>query len=218
MSRLGREGRRKSRNVNTRDERPFTCLILTEGTETEVNYFKNIKNIINSRYRRREIQDNYPIKVEGKARSTSILVNEAIKRKNRESFSEVWVVFDKDDNEDFDEAIKLAKDNNIKVAWSNESFELWFLLHFQDLKTSIPRKQYIANLNNHFKLNVLGDGVYSKNISNIFDITSDKVNFAISRSEGLREYYKSQNQTKESKMNPATTVDILVKHLLKYLR
>ncbi|MGL5085925.1 MAG: RloB family protein [Clostridium sp.] len=146
MSRLGREGRKKSRNLNTRDLKPSTCLIITEGTETEVNYFENIKQIINSRYRSREIQENYPIKVEGKARSTSVLVNEAIKRKNRENFSTVWVVFDKDDNSDFDVAIKLAKDNNIEVAWSNESFELWLLLHFQDLSVGISRSQYISSL------------------------------------------------------------------------
>ena len=72
MSKLGREGRKKSRKVNIRDERPSTCLIMTEGTEPEVNYFENIKRIINNRYRSREIHDNYPMKVEGKARSTTV--------------------------------------------------------------------------------------------------------------------------------------------------
>ncbi|QUF83329.1 RloB family protein [Clostridium butyricum] len=218
MSRLGREGRRKSRRTDTRDEKPATCLILTEGTETEVNYFENIKSIINSRYRRREIQDNYPMKVEGKARSTSVLVNEAIKKKNRESFSEVWVVFDKDDNTDFDDAIKLAEDNDIKVAWSNESFELWILLHFQDLNTPITRGQYISNLSKHLKDNNINDGTYNKNIKNIFDITLDKVDYAIRRSEKLREYYKNQKQNKASDMNPGTSVDILVKELLCYIK
>lgn len=218
MSKLGREGRKKSRKVNIRDERPSTCLIMTEGTETEVNYFENIKRIINNRYRSREIQDNYPMKVEGKARSTTVLVNEAIKRKNRENFSEIWVVFDKDDNFDFDEAIKLAKDNDIKVAWSNESFELWLLLHFQELQTSISRKQYISNLNSYFKKINANNGMYSKNISNIFDITMNMVDIAISRSENLRKYYSNTGINKESKMNPATSVDILVKELLKYIR
>ena len=218
MSRLGREGRRKFRKTDTRDEKPATCLILTEGTETEVNYFENIKKIINSRYRRREIQNNYPMKVEGKARSTSVLVNEAIKKKNRENYSEVWVVFDKDDNTDFNNAIKLAEDNGIKVAWSNESFELWILLHFQDLNTPILRGQYIDNLNKHFKDNNINNGIYNKNIKNIFDITENKVDFAISRSERLRKYYNNQKQTKVSEMNPGTSVDILVKELLRYIK
>ena len=114
-----------------------------------------MKEIINNRYRNREIQENYPIKVEGKGRSTSVLVNEAIKRKNRGSFSKVWVVFDKDDNSDFDEAAKLAEENNIEVAWFNESFELWLLLHFQDLNVAISRNQYLSSLNNHLKVKIL---------------------------------------------------------------
>ncbi len=218
MSKLGREGRKKSRKISVRDERPETCLIITEGTETEVNYFENMKKIINNRYRNREIQENYPIKVEGKGRSTSVLVNEAIKRKNRENFSKVWVVFDKDDNPDFDEAIKLAKENNIEVAWSNESFELWLLLHFQDLSVGIKRNQYLSNLNNHFKNNNINNGIYNKNISNIFDVMIDKVDMAIMRSEKLRKYYERKSEHYASNMNPGTTVDILVKELIHYIR
>ncbi|SHJ87507.1 RloB-like protein [Hathewaya proteolytica DSM 3090] len=218
MSKLGREGKRKARKISVRDERPETCLIITEGTETEVNYFDNMKKIINNRYRNREIQENYPIKVEGKGRSTSVLVNEAIKRKNRENFSKVWVVFDKDDNSDFDLAIKIAKENNIEVAWSNESFELWLLLHFQDLSVGIKRNQDLSNLNNHFKNNNINNGIYNKNISNIFDVMLDKVDMAITRSEKLRKHYDIQREQYASNMNPGTTVDILVKELMDYIR
>lgn len=218
MTKLGRQGRRRKRKLGIKDERPQTCLIITEGTETEVNYFQNMKEIINNRYRNREIQENYPIKVEGKGRSTSVLVNEAIKRKNRGSFSKVWVVFDKDDNSDFDEAVKLAEENNIEVAWFNESFELWLLLHFQDLNVAISRNQYLSSLNNHFKSKNINNGVYSKSISNIFDVTMDKVDNAIIRSEKLREYYKEKGERLASNMNPGTTIDILVKELIEYIR
>lgn len=218
MNRLDRNGKRKSRKLDIRDERPSTCLIITEGTETEVNYFKNIKQIINNRYRNREIQENYPIEVEGKGRSTSVLVNEAIKRKNRDNFSKVWVVFDKDDNSDFDSAIKLAKENNIEVAWSNESFELWLLLHFQSLSVPIPRNLYIKKLNTYFKNKNINNGVYNKNISNIFEVTKDSVDIAIRRCEDLRNYFKVQEELTFSNMNPGTTVDILVKELIDYVR
>ena len=62
MVRLRREGR-KSRKSNNRNERPSTCLIMTEGIETEVNYFGNMRDIINKRFQQREIETNYPIKV-----------------------------------------------------------------------------------------------------------------------------------------------------------
>ena len=217
MVRLRREGR-KSRKSNNRNERPSTCLIMTEGIETEVNYFGNMRDIINKRFQQREIETNYPIKVEGTGRSTSVLVREAIKKRSQGNFSDVWVVFDKDANIDFDEAIKLAKDNNIKVAWSNESFELWLLLHFQNLNASLPRDRYIQMLDRHFKTYSLNNGSYSKTILNIFDITKDRVEQAISRSEKLKQEYKEDGVFSQTSMNPCTTVDALVNELLPYIR
>ena len=40
-------------------------------------------------------------------------------------------------------AINDATANDLKVAWSNEAFELWYLLHFIFLDTAITRKAYI---------------------------------------------------------------------------
>jgi hypothetical protein len=53
----------------------------------------------------------------------------------------IWCVYDRDENInqpntkekddfDFNIAIKNATDAGLKVAWSNDSFELWVLLHF----------------------------------------------------------------------------------------
>ena len=214
---LNRGGKKKERKVGNKSERPATCLILTEGTETEVNYFEGIRMIINQRFRVKEIQTNYPMKVQGIGRSTCVLVNEAIKKQSRENYSEVWVVFDKDDNTDFDEAIKLAKNNGINVAWSNESFELWILLHFQDLKTAISRDDYIKRLDSYFKANGINNEGYAKNLTNIFELTRGKIDVAIQRSENLRKFYEEQKICSPEKMNPATTVDMLIKELKKYI-
>ena len=55
----------------------------------------------------------------------------------------IWCVYDRDlehtnmenikpvDNLNFSTAIDIAKKAGIKVAWSNDSFELWVLLHFE---------------------------------------------------------------------------------------
>ncbi|EPY2306138.1 hypothetical protein ACXATD_001792 [Clostridium sporogenes] len=43
MVRLNRAGRKRSRKENVRFLGPGNYLIVTEGTETEVNYFENIK-------------------------------------------------------------------------------------------------------------------------------------------------------------------------------
>lgn len=35
-------------------------------------------------------------------------------------------------NTEFDEAIRTAERKGIKIAWSNDAFELWILLHFEN--------------------------------------------------------------------------------------
>jgi hypothetical protein len=78
------------------------------------------------------------------------VVNEAIKSKNihHKGLDKYWVVFDKDEttNDDFNEAIRLAKENGINVAYSNQSFELWLLLHFEKVHGKLHRKNYEKRL------------------------------------------------------------------------
>jgi hypothetical protein len=78
-----------------------------------------------------------------------VVVNEAIRLRDKaakdgEPYIEVWVVFDKDDFpvSDFEKAVQLAADNHIKCAYSIESFELWYLLHFNYYDTRISRDEY----------------------------------------------------------------------------
>lgn len=61
---------------------------------------------------------------------------------------EVWVVLDRDanplnrfDKSHFNQALDLAGKNGVFVAYSNDAFELWFILHYQDLWASTHRDQ-----------------------------------------------------------------------------
>ena len=47
------------------------------------------------------------------------------------SYDEVWCIFDIDSHPKVKDAIKMALDNGLRVAVSNECFELWLLLHFR---------------------------------------------------------------------------------------
>lgn len=141
-----------------------------------------------------------------------------LKKRSLKTYSEVWVVFDKDDNQDFDEAIALAKKEGLNVAWSNECFELWLLLHFQDLKSAINRDNYYSKLTNYFKAKNINNGKYDKNINNIFDITSEYVHISIKRSNALLEDYKNANIISPTKMNPGTKVQDLVSELIRYIK
>ncbi|MGJ0909500.1 RloB family protein [Clostridium botulinum] len=218
MVRLNRAGRKRSRKENVRLSGPGNYLIVTEGTETEVNYFENIKEKIESLFRNNIIVDKVSLQVEGKGRSTMVLVKEVLKMRSLSNYSEVWVVFDKDDNEDFDEAITFAKKQGLNVAWSNECFELWLLLHFQNLNSAISRDGYYDKLKTHFSNRNINNGVYSKNIKEIFYITFPFVNMAIKRSNSLIEDYREDNIFSPNKMNPCTTVQDLVENLIKYVQ
>lgn len=127
----------KKRKNKTREIRVY-FLIICEGEKTEPNYFKSFKTNIKSFV--------YTIDILGEGSNTKDLVKRTIKATNNSSqkYDSVWVVFDKDSfsPNNFNEAIQLAENNNIKVGWSNEAFELWYLLHFQYRNSAMSRVDY----------------------------------------------------------------------------
>jgi len=111
-----------------------TFLIVCEGKNTEPLYFNSFK----------VPKDVKKVNAVGLGRNTVSLVKEAIKLKDKNDYDQVWVVFDVEDYVplDVNAALALAKDNSIRVACSNEAFEIWFLLHFNYYNTAISRSQY----------------------------------------------------------------------------
>lgn len=98
----------------------------------------------------------------------------------------------------------MATKQNFKVAYSNEAFELWYILHFEFLHTGIPRIDYINKLTN-----LLGER-YQKNSDAIYDNLFNKQETAIKNAEKLLKQYDKQNPAEN---NPSTTVNLLVKAL-----
>jgi hypothetical protein len=72
----------------------------------------------------------------------------AYKKREEKKADQYWVVFDKDETtaQDFSHAIKLAEENGIRVAWSNEAFECWIILHYRDFRNRCSRQDYEALL------------------------------------------------------------------------
>ncbi|MBA3898609.1 MAG: RloB domain-containing protein [Bacteroidetes bacterium] len=113
-------------------------LVVCEGEKTEPNYFKSFPKKVGKII--------YDIEFEGGGISTIRVVEKAIelRDKSKQKYDRVWAVFDRDSfkSNSFNSAILKAKANNIKSAWSNEAFELWYLLHFHNRVTAMKRTEY----------------------------------------------------------------------------
>lgn len=201
----------KKRKVATR-EKIVRFLIVCEGERTEPNYFREL---VKDRYSEVRSED-----IVGEGRSTCALVKKAeeikdrLERQRQLKFDRVWVVFDKDDFNDFNEAIALAEKKGFMAAWSNEAFELWYLLHFVYLDAAIPRADYITKLENEIrKIERYANYNYRKNDSGIYSLLQkigDEPR-AKQRAAKLRTMFNERKDYKSHK--PCTQVDILVDEL-----
>lgn len=203
--RTRKEKHDKKRKVATRKVH-LNYLIVCEGERTEPNYFRALVGGRNSRVLDADIL--------GEGQSTCRLVNTAIEERNKSmiEYDRVWVVFDKDDFTDFNEAIALANSNGIGAAWSNESFELWYYLHFQYLDTPITRAQYIDALNREIR-KFVPEYSYKKNDIGTYAILNLYGNqeLAIRYSKYLENIYAGTNHASHK---PCTKVHHLVMELL----
>lgn len=184
------------RKVNTREIRK-RFLIVCEGEKTEPNYFEGFRvpKII--------------IKVEGVGRNPSQLVRKAAQLNDNDDYDRVWCVFDKDDflREDFNNAISGATSQGFSVAYSNKSFELWYLLHFEYVNTGISRARYISKLSSW-----LGHK-YEKNSGTMYGKLIDRQHIAIRNAKKLLDQYDSRCPPANN--DPSTTVHELVEELNK---
>lgn len=192
-------------------------LIVCEGKETEPNYFKDFR------------VKTAKIYIKGFGKDPNQLLKEANKllkkekqAKRWEKGDQVWCVFDRDSwkEEDFNKAITDAKKEGFRIAYSNEAFELWYILHFEYLNTAIPRKEYCKKLTEH--LNNLNKNNHQKKINNKYQKNDQEMYYkllnkqktAIENAKRLYDEYDHSNPAKE---NPSTTVHELVQELNKYL-
>ena len=181
-------------------------LIICEGENTELDYFNAFR------------LTSANIKAIGQGISTIGLVQKAIRIKEDErhkgySYDQYWVVFDKDDfpNNDFNNAITLAENNGIKVAYSNQAFELWFLLHYNLIQGAMHRSQYASKLNEYL------DFAYSKERgigTLMYQVLLPKQNDAIRNAHTILQQWDGISP---AQAESSTKVHLLVEELNKYL-
>ncbi len=217
IERLRREKRTakasKKRKEGVRHEL-VRFLIVCEGEKTEPFYFKSLIDSHVSTVRE--------VTVKGEGMGTVALIGktleekEMLERMNAMRFDQVWAVFDKDDFDDFNEAIRKAEEKGIRCAWSNEAFELWYCLHFEHLTSGISRVDYISKIQEHIrKKSGESDFRYGKGNKGIYSLLQQYGNEVLAKKNAkrLRELHSGTNY---SKHNPCTMVDLLVDELEKY--
>lgn len=136
-----------AREADTIKERIY-FLIVTEGEKTEPLYFESFKRKLP-----KGLLDT--VQLIGEGANTVTVVAKAISERDKRNadpvlpdFEEVWAVFDRDDfgADKVNQALQLAAAQDISVGFSNEAFELWYILHFQFLDAALHRHQYIPIL------------------------------------------------------------------------
>jgi hypothetical protein len=124
--------RRNARRTAYRDPRPI-ILIVCEGQNTEPEYFDQFwKACKNPRVKVEPAREHgVPLTLVQVARDKKRAAEMQAEREGDENlaFDQVWCVFDVDNHPHVAEARLLAKEHQIRLAVSNQSFELWLLLH-----------------------------------------------------------------------------------------
>ena len=202
-------------------------LIICEGEKTEPNYFnwwrKQLENIRSAAKTKPtgRIDVNIfsdTIDIKGEGRSTRSLVKQAIILKNLApiDYKQIWCVFDRDSftPNDYNAAIEMAHAEEFHVAFSNEAFEFWYLLHFDFFDTGVSRSQYKQMLTDR-----LGE-TYQKNDSDMYEKLLKHSGADQKQAiKNAKKLYKQMGSDARNyaDFNPSTTVFKLVESLNKHV-
>ncbi len=194
-------------------------LIICEGEKTEPNYFHSFKDSLP-----KGILSVCDFHIDGTGYNTKSLVDKAIEIRDKwvgkttRPVDKLWIVFDRDSfkAQSFNAAIQKCQSQapSVNAAWSNEAFELWFLLHFHYYNTTVNRTRYQELIQKNFRSKGLADFVYTKNSKEMFALLNmygSQVN-AIRNSKRL---LKSWNGRADyANLNPSTTIHELIEDVL----
>ncbi len=185
-------------------------LIVTEG-QTEKLYFEAFPVLTLTI----EVVD-----LKGQSKLKLIESTEAIIQNSDKNYDVVWCVFDMDYKQgeqefsDFDGAVEKGKSLGYNIAYSNDSFELWFYLHYNYTDQKNHRKFYYKFLGEQWGLNYEKDGKRYKFCRKIYDnLKNDKNASQRKAIERATKLYDVQSNLAFHLQNPITLVYELVMYL-----
>jgi len=218
------------RKVNDRKTIP-DIIIACEDSISSPTYFRMI---VDSLIEQKIItQDSFVIAKHNHTHPSGVLDDLKKYRSNNgktyKDFDHKWIVIDRDCErvnggghtaEDFNNALQNAKkirsDLHVDVAYANDAFELWYLLHFEYRNTAISRDELIERvieklkqLDSHKFSRLNRDNIKQANYAKlIFEALLPKQEDAILNAERLLLCYGDEHNPECD--NPSTTIHKLV--------
>jgi len=216
-----RKAAKERRRVVPRLERPGPgkavkpeILIVCEGEKTEPSYFRQFRLA------------SATIKTIGEGYNTVSLVSRAAELRQQGEYEQVWCVFDKDDfsDEDFNNAITMAEAEGISVAYSNQAFEYWIILHFEDHQGArMHRSRYAKKINRYLSKfgerydedqKIVTEGIFAVLEGRDLETGRIRRDLAIQRA---RRIYDRLDHRSRAKEESSTKVFAIVEEILKYI-
>lgn len=196
-------------------------LIVSEGSKTEPQYFDEIRielrlHTANVVVRPSEL-GTAPIQVVRYAEQL-FLKGDQHKKIQPRAFEQVYAIFDRDDHDSYVEALDAAKSldgklrNDVKqlvkfsAIASVPNFELWLLLHFEEIQAPLHRDDVLSRLKRHLP-------GYKKGDKNIYAKTQQHLSLASQRAEKLAEKCNAYDDPQ-----PFTDIMTLVSLLTNLIR
>lgn len=196
MARDNSPKERQQRQLERKQERRASydrILIVSEGSKTEPNYFREIRATHRLHTANVEVQPSElgtaPIQVVTYAQT---LFENGDRHKNiqKRAFEKIYAVFDRDDHDSYYDALQLAESLDGKLrndakqpvtfqaVASVPSFELWLLLHYEDIQAPLHRDEVVRRLKQHIS-------EYEKGAGKTFATTNENLAVALERAERL---------------------------------
>lgn len=213
-----KKARKQAKKVNriqaTRDERE-TLIIACEDRVSAPLYFKAIFDDLKKNH---AIATSSLVIAKHQHTDPDGVLQDLLNHPDYQDFDHQWIVIDRDEEktnggghtaENFNKAIARANSKEIKVAYANPCFEIWYLLHFEYRNTAINRDELVKQLELDYQ--------YKKNA--LFERALDQKlqDDAIKHAKMLiQSRINDQGVIRPATDNPSTTVHDLVFLLNKF--
>lgn len=217
LKRFVREDQKRKKDF--RNKRKY-YLIVCEGEKTEPNYFEGLKEDLP-----KGVLTYYHIDIEGTGRNTQSLADEALRLKklyeqeSNRPIDRLWLVFDRDSfpANDFNSTVLRCYNSKPEIgcAWSNEAFELWYLLHFHFYNHGMSRKDYQDSIEENLKPFLGNDYRYKKNSPEMYTLLKEYGNLDDAIRNAKRLVANFEEKLDYSNHNPCTMVWKLIEELMQ---